>query len=226
MSELAKDMKISKGNSSSLENNASYKQRRKFFEMKQSQLLHYSSATLGSGNLREAVKLPKSEDPNEWIAVNILDFFNQISMLFGTISEHCTAESCPKMCAGSKYEYSWTDGRKTIACPAPTYIDYLLTWVHDQLDDESVFSTQIGVPFPPNFMQIAQTIMKRLFRIYGHIYYQHIETIEHLNAIEHLNTSFKHFMLFVHEFKLIESKDLAPLQEIVDRLAPAREIKI
>lgn len=65
-------------------------------------------------------------------------------MLFGTISEHCTAESCPKMCAGSKYEYSWTDGRKTIACPAPTYIDYLLTWVHDQLDDESVFSTQIG----------------------------------------------------------------------------------
>lgn len=48
------------------------------------------------------------------------------------------------MCAGPKYEYVWSDGRKTIACPAPVYIDYLMTWVHEQLDDENVFPSQIG----------------------------------------------------------------------------------
>ncbi|VDM17229.1 unnamed protein product [Wuchereria bancrofti] len=37
---------------------------------KQNELLKYASATLGSGDLREAVKLPQGEDPNEWIAVN------------------------------------------------------------------------------------------------------------------------------------------------------------
>lgn len=39
-------------------------------DTKQTDLLRYASSTLGSGNLREAVKLPGGEDPNEWIAVN------------------------------------------------------------------------------------------------------------------------------------------------------------
>lgn len=39
-------------------------------DTKQAEMLSYASATLGSGNLREAVKLPQGEDPNEWIAVN------------------------------------------------------------------------------------------------------------------------------------------------------------
>jgi hypothetical protein len=34
-------------------------------------------ATLGSGNLREAVRLPPGEDINEWLAVNTVDFFKQ-----------------------------------------------------------------------------------------------------------------------------------------------------
>ncbi|VDN84955.1 unnamed protein product [Brugia pahangi] len=144
---------------------------------KQNELLRYASATLGSGDLREAVKLPQGEDPNEWIAVNVLDFFNQVSMLFGTISDHCTKESCPRMFAGSRYEYVWSDGRKTVACPAPMYIDYLMTWVHEQLDDETIFPSQIGQPFPPNFLHIAQAVVKRLFRVYAHVYHQHLELI-------------------------------------------------
>lgn len=34
------------------------------------QLRKHIDATLGSGNLREAVRLPPGEDPNEWLAVN------------------------------------------------------------------------------------------------------------------------------------------------------------
>lgn len=37
---------------------------------RQVELLKHASATLGSGNIREAVKLPQGEDVNEWIAVN------------------------------------------------------------------------------------------------------------------------------------------------------------
>ncbi len=37
---------------------------------KQYQLKQYAEATLGSGNLRLAVKLPEGEDTNEWLAVN------------------------------------------------------------------------------------------------------------------------------------------------------------
>lgn len=72
-------------------------------------------------------------------------------------------------------------------------------------------------------MHIAQTIMKRLFRIYAHIYHQHFERIEQLKSIEHLNTSFKHFILFVQEFNLIDSKQLIPLEDFIQKLTPAEK---
>lgn len=51
------------------------------------------------------------------------------------------------MSAGPKYEYHWADGhtvKKPIKCSAPKYIDYLMTWVQDQLDDETLFPSKIG----------------------------------------------------------------------------------
>ncbi len=100
-----------------------------------------------SGNLRQAVQLPEGEDRNEWIAVNTVDFFNQINMLYGTMTEFCTEDRCSIMSAGPKYEYHWADGqtvKKPIKCSAPKYIDYLMTWVQDQLDDEALFPSKIG----------------------------------------------------------------------------------
>lgn len=130
--------------------------------------MKHAAATLGSGNLRLAVMLPEGEDLNEWVAVNskiclfcrecfqvkqwrflfsAVDFFNQINMLYGTITEFCTEDSCSIMSAGPKYEYHWADGhtvKKPIKCSAPKYIDYLMTWVQDQLDDETLFPSKIG----------------------------------------------------------------------------------
>ena len=36
--------------------------------------------------------------------MNTVDFFNQINMLYGTITEFCTEQSCTVMSAGPKYE--------------------------------------------------------------------------------------------------------------------------
>ena len=48
---------------------------------KGTELRKHIDATLGSGNLREAVQLPPGEDLNEWLAVNVVDFYNQINLL-------------------------------------------------------------------------------------------------------------------------------------------------
>jgi MOB kinase activator 1 len=40
------------------------------FCLQGAQLRKHIDATLGSGNLREAVRLPPGEDINEWLAVN------------------------------------------------------------------------------------------------------------------------------------------------------------
>ena len=149
------------------------------------------------------------------------------------------------MSAGPRYEYHWADGqsiKKPIKCSAPKYIDYLMTWVQEQIDDEVLFPSKIGnftpidiyiyiilslyirdlsafdldynysknhlyflnnsstttttiiitinreslvlhnhritgVPFPRNFMTVAKTILKRLFRVYAHVYYMHFEQV-------------------------------------------------
>ena len=47
-----------------------------------------------------------------------------------------------------RYEYHWADGtsvKKPIKCSAPKYIDYLMTWVQDQLDNETIFPSKIGM---------------------------------------------------------------------------------
>lgn len=189
---------------------------------KRFELHKYAQATLGTGHLREAVTLPDGEDKNEWLAVNTVDFFNEINLLYGVVAEFCTEQACPIMCAGPKYEYMWADGKEVkrpMAVSAPRYVDYLMTWVQNQLDDEAVFPTQLGVPFPPDFLERVQNIFKRLFRVYAHIYYCHFERMAALGAEPHLNTCFKHYMYFVYEFNLIPNRqELVPLQELIDKL--------
>ncbi|KAI9820640.1 MAG: MOB kinase activator 1B [Pycnora praestabilis] len=68
------------------------------------QLRQFAEATLGSGSLRKAVKLPEGEDLNEWLAVNVVDFYNQINLLYGSITEFCSPQSCPEMKATDEYE--------------------------------------------------------------------------------------------------------------------------
>lgn len=110
-------------------------------------LSEYAKATLGSGDMRVAVRLPQGEDLNEWLAVNTVDFFNEISLLYGTITEFCTKASCSVMSAGPQYEYLWADGvkvKKPIKVSAPEYVDLLMSWVEAQLNDEQIFPLQLG----------------------------------------------------------------------------------
>ncbi len=65
-------------------------------------LKQIAQMTLGSGNMSLAVELPSGEDLNEWLAVNTIEFYNEISLIYGTLMEFCTPEVCPIMSAGPK----------------------------------------------------------------------------------------------------------------------------
>ncbi|RCV44379.1 hypothetical protein SETIT_9G368800v2 [Setaria italica] len=185
------------------------------------QLRRHIDNTLGQGDLREAVRLPIGEDLNEWLAVNTVDFFNNVNMLYGTLMEFCTPATCPIMSAGPKYEYRWADGvkvKKPIEVSAPKYVEYLMDWIEAQLDDETIFPQHFGAPFPANFRDVVKTILKRLFRVYAHIYHSHFQMIVKLKEEAHLNTCFKHLTLFTLEFGLIESAELAPLRELIETI--------
>eukprot|EP00808_Paulinella_micropora_P001228 g44872.t1 len=186
-------------------------------------------ATLGSGNMRSAVQLPKSEDLKEWIAVNTVDFFNEINLLYGTISEYCTKEACPIMAAGSSVNYLWRDGvkvKKPIEVSAPEYVDLLMTWAESQLNNEDIFPVSFGSEYPKNFLVIVKQLYKRFFRVYAHIYHSHFSKIVAVGAEAHLNTCFKHFVYFVLEFDLIPKAELKPLDDLIEKMLGKDGVKV
>mmetsp|Transcript_14860 Transcript_14860/g.20964 ORF Transcript_14860/g.20964 Transcript_14860/m.20964 type:complete len:248 (-) Transcript_14860:109-852(-) len=185
-------------------------------------LSQYAKATLGSGNMKNAVQLPPGEDLNEWLAVNTVEFFNEISLLYGTVAEFCDSalDSCKLMKAGDAH-YLWADGvtiKKPISVSAPEYVDLLMNWVENQLNDEQIFPLQATTAFPKNFLAVIKTIFKRLFRVYAHIYHAHFPKVVGLGAEAHLNTCFKHFIFFVDEYKLIETRELKPMEEVIKEM--------
>jgi hypothetical protein len=66
----------------------------------------------------------------------------------------------------------WADNKKypkPTDVSAPKYVELLFGWVQDQLDDEAIFPTEPGVPFPKDFKAVVGNIFRRVFRVYAHI---------------------------------------------------------
>lgn len=185
-------------------------------------LYKQAQASLNSGiNLRSVVQLPEGEDLNDWIAVHVVDFFNRINLIYGTISDYCTPESCPTMSGGPRFEYLWADGvkyKKPTHLPAPQYINLLIDWVEEQINNEDLFPVSTDVPFPKSFKQLCSKILTRLFRVFVHVYIHHFDRVVAIGAEPHVNTCYKHFYYFVREFNLVANKELEPLKEMTCRI--------
>jgi len=191
------------------------------------QLKQFADSTLGHGSLKKAVKTPEGESEDEWIAVNVVDFYNQINLLYGSITEFCSPQACPEMKATDEYEYLWQDNenyKRPTKMSAPDYVEHLMTWVQSSIDNEAVFPSRIGVPFPKTFKPLVAQMFKRLYRVYAHIYCHHYHIVRQLGLEPHLNTSFKHYVLFVNEHKLAPDKDFfGPLGDLVESMLASPE---
>jgi len=169
----------------------------------------FVEAALVKGNFKTIVMLPKYVDIMEWVAVNIFDFFQNLNMFYGVISECCTQQSCPTMSAGATLNYTWINqDRKSVQLPAPTYIDYVMTWVQNPLDDDNTFPTKSGQDFPASFPSTIKHVYRQLLRVFAHIYHAHYPQILHLRSEPHFNSLFAHFLAFGREYELLDIKDV------------------
>lgn len=122
------------------------------------------------------------------------------------------------MQAGPKYQYLWADGelvKKPLKCSAPEYVSYLMEWIQRKFDDQTIFPLRVDEKFGPEFRNTVETIFKRLFRIYSHLYYHHFKQLETLKAADYLNLSFKHFVYFVEQHSLIDQAEMKPLALLI-----------
>jgi MOB kinase activator 1 len=131
----------------------------------------FVEAALVKGNFKTIVMLPKYVDIMEWVAVNSA-FLTRLTPCFLGKSQRvlrchsgmlhtkklsddvsrldvcCLSRPCPIICCSSlkrRLNYTWINqDRKSVHLPAPTYIDYVMTWVQNLLDDENSFPTKSG----------------------------------------------------------------------------------
>jgi hypothetical protein len=121
---------------------------------------------LGAGTIEAAVRLPRGEDPSEWVAVNLVLLYNALSVLYHVLDDTlCTPACCPAMTAGPTTEYLWADGargRAPARLAAPDYVNALFDWAEAQLDDPGLFPRGVGAAFPREFPAVSA---RRCFRL-------------------------------------------------------------
>lgn len=179
----------------------------------------FVKTALVKGSFKTIVQLPKYVDYGEWVALNIFELFNNLNQFYGIIAEYVTPEDYPTMNAGPNTNYLWVDGNgQLINLPAGSYIEYVLTWISNKINDQSVFPTKNGGAFPPNFLKDCKNISRQMFRIFAHIYWNHFETFVHLSLEAHWNSFFCHFISFIKEFGLIDRTELVPLLPLIENL--------
>ncbi|MBW0497589.1 hypothetical protein O181_037304 [Austropuccinia psidii MF-1] len=173
----------------------------------------FVKAALVKGSFRTIVSLPRYCDVNEWVAVNLVDFFNSLNLFLSIMTECCNVHSCPTMSAGIGMDYTWTSmtggTKKQVKVPAPQYIDYVMTWAEKLLADEGTFPTKAGREFNSStFPSSARHLYTQFLRIFAHLYHAHFDHFIHLSSEGHLNSLFAHFLQYGVEFDLIDPKEL------------------
>eukprot|EP00058_Branchiostoma_floridae_P022774 XP_002608264.1 hypothetical protein BRAFLDRAFT_87942 [Branchiostoma floridae] len=219
---------------------ASKKEKKPVIEEKKEYLdQQYVQAAITDQDLRIIVRLPEGIDQDEWLATNTISFFHNINLLYSTISEYCTSSTCPNMSGpgntkqfyggqatsgragdgGSIRQYTWYDekGKKT-KCSAAQYVDYVMSFMDKHITDESVFPTKFGHTFPNGFEATVKKFFRLLLHVISHIYHAHYRELVHLDVHAHMNSAFAHFILFTHEFRLIDPKETVVLDDLVEAM--------
>ena len=170
-------------------------------------------------DLKNAVKLPEGQNLYEWLSVNCFDFEETIQLVYSSVSDFCSDATCPVMNAGPAVEYLWVIDKKPTQVSAQKYCELLFVWICECFDNRKIFPEEFTDKPPKKFMDTITKIYRRLFRVFAHLFYSHMD---HLKAVEMdgiaLQT-FKHFYLFCEEYKLLKPEDCEPLSKMIESIS-------
>ncbi|XP_055331131.1 MOB kinase activator 2-like [Paramacrobiotus metropolitanus] len=172
-----------------------------------------------TSQLRQIICLPSEIELSEWLASQIIPFFNNVNLLYGTISEFCTQSTCPTMSAPNNTIYYWIDEKgKKSKCSAVQYIDYVTASIERLMRDVTVFPARHGMSFPSNFDTVIRRIQRQLLHVLAHMYHAHFDAHVQLGTHVYLNSVFVHFVIFSQHFGLIEARELDVLRDLAECL--------
>ena len=97
--------------------------------------------TLGSENSLDCVQIPPDCNKNKWIFTNVLEFYNEVCLIWSIITDEDSCDYLEKYREKgsgfpSGFEYRWANEKRRapIVCSAPEYIEFCLDWMRELLN--------------------------------------------------------------------------------------------
>ncbi|XP_073967309.1 LOW QUALITY PROTEIN: MOB kinase activator 2 [Choristoneura fumiferana] len=166
-------------------------------------------------DMRQLVDLPRHLDYNEWLASHTLALFEHVNLVYGAVSEFCTAGSCPDMAGPGGRVYAWVDERgKKARVAAPQYVDYVMTLTQNTVNDEALFPTKYANEFPAMFEVVVRRVVRLLFHVVAHLYAAHFRELALLRLHAHLHLTFAHLTALDARFHLLDHKETEVLRDL------------
>ncbi|ELW70236.1 RNA exonuclease 1 like protein [Tupaia chinensis] len=204
-----------------------FRPKRKFEPGTQRFELHKrAQASLNSGvDLKAAVQLPSGEDQNDWVAVHVVDFFNRINLIYGTICvpfpknflQICKKILCRLFRVFVHVYIHHFD--RVIVMGAEAHVNTCYKHFYYFVTEMNLIDRKELEPL------ICKKILCRLFRVFVHVYIHHFDRVIVMGAEAHVNTCYKHFYYFVTEMNLIDRKELEPLPNLQGAGCPHRSLQ-
>ncbi|CAH0759513.1 unnamed protein product [Diatraea saccharalis] len=170
-------------------------------------------------DMRQLVDLPHGLDYNEWLASHTLALFEHVNLLYGTVSEFCTAATCPDMTGPGGRTYAWYDERgKKSRVAAPQYVDYVMTYTQKTINDETIFPTKYANEFPASFESVVRRVVRLLFHVVAHMYAAHFRHAVLLGLHAHLHLTFAHLTTLHRRYALLDQKETDVLRDLESAL--------
>lgn len=135
-------------------------------------------------------------DPDEWIAVHLVDFVKNFSMCHELVasSGHCSINSCPTMTIGPGTSCAWRDQPSRAA---PLYNDAVLTWIEGLVNDPLIFPVKAGRAFSEEFRGIAKRIWACLADLWCHLVFEHYDIFLDLSLEAYVNSLLAQCVAFI-----------------------------
>ncbi|ETS03527.1 Mob1/phocein [Trichoderma reesei RUT C-30] len=118
------------------------------------------------GNFMTLSARPKTVDPGEWVAHQVVEHYRNLWNFVRVIHEKeedgssiCNPNTCPKMSAGKNHSYTWLNrNHEPVELPAYEYMTLMQRWMSGKIDDPALFPTDpdtVGFALHPEYTSNA-----------------------------------------------------------------------
>lgn len=144
-------------------------------------------------DIDEILRLPPGQDLDAWKYEHVRQFCMQLNRLATMLQKCCKPETCSQMTATEQWIFLCAAHKQPTECPAIDYTRHTLEGAASLLNSNKYFPSRVTIK--DSSVAKLGSISRRIYRIFSHTYYHHIEVYEEFEKQTLLCKRFTEFVL-------------------------------